>query len=133
MTRTKKIILLVLAINFACVCACVFWYVFGRAVLNVADSNREPTREEWARSDKMWSGKYRVGDQAEMALGKWHTDSNKYGCNWRVSWEGYDNASASKGLHTIEAGQGKSVVLTAEADWFETEGCGTWEYDDIQD
>lgn len=132
MTRTKKIILLVLAINFACVCACVFWYVFGTAVLNVADSNREPTREEWARSDKMWSGKYRVGDQAEMALGKWHTDSNKYGCFWRVSGmteQGYSD--------NIESGSGKEVTLRSDnvvsAEYFETEGCGTWEYDDIQD
>ena len=130
MTQTKKIILLVLAISFACVCACVFWYVFGTAVLNVADSNREPTREEWARSDKMWSGKYRVGDQAEMALGKWHTDSNKYGCSWRIfSYDVLDYPHET----TIEAGQGKTVTLTGEADYFETEGCGTWEYDDIQD
>ena len=123
MSKTWKLILVICAmvlVFFCCVPICYFYYLSI-----TSEVTREPTREEWASAPK-GDGVYRVGNQREMTLGRWVRTSNKYGCEWKTSWDGNERESASRGLHTIEAGSGKTVLIDADVDYFETRGCGTW-------
>ncbi len=118
MTRTQKVVLLIVAISLACMFACGFWYFFGEYILPEFYTDREPTREEWASAPR-GDGKYRIGNQAEMTLGRWYTDSNKYGCSWKIYQSGAPTVK--------ERGSGKTVMITnVHMGYFETEGCGTW-------
>ena len=124
MSRTWKVVLIILAFSIVCVmAACAFLFV-GVPILGETNT-REPTREEWAKSPR-GDGKYRIGNQAEMALGEWRTESNKYGCKWsRI--QGFSTSSSI----TIENGYGDKIVkLDGRAQFFETRGCGTWYYQD---
>ena len=127
MSRTWKVVLIILAFSIVCVmAACAFLFVWF-PILGETNT-REPTREEWAQSDK-GDGRYLVGDDKEMAHGRWTHTSNKYGCSWHVSGmteQGYKD--------NIESGRGKEVTLrddmVVSARVFETSGCGTWHYQD---
>ena len=121
MSRTWKIILIVLAFNTVCVlvaCAVLlFWFPVFRVVTDFA--GREPTREEWAQSPK-GDGTYLIGDKLEMSTGIWHTASDKYGCKWRI-------CSTRKCSRFINSGSERTVNVRGYPNYyFKTEGCGTW-------
>ena len=121
MNRTQKVVLIIIAITVVCMVCGVVGYIGYFLLFNTSSSevNREPSREEWALAPR-GDGKYRIGNQREMALGRWYTDSNKYGCIWSRG-----NTFGSQWL-IVEKGSSKTVMLTGQAEYFKSEGCGTW-------
>lgn len=124
MSRTWKIVLLILAFNVVCVLAvCAVLFVWLPALSTT--STREPTREEWAQSPR-GDGTYVIGNTAEMALGTWHTDSNKYGCKWGIYF-----GKPGGSFPAVKRGSEKTVSVRGFSHhYFKTEGCGTWYYQD---
>ena len=128
MNRTQKVILLIIAIIIAFFIGVGLTCIVLSGPIEVTDliggssgPSVEPSREEWALASR-GDGKYRIGNQREMALGRWYTDSNKYGCSWEI---------LSRFGDVIERGSGKTVMISGDTydgsqEWFETKGCGTW-------
>ena len=133
MNRTQKAILLIIAIIIAFFIGAGLTYIALIGPVELTDllgepsgQSVEPSREDWAKAPR-GDGLYRVGNQAEMALGRWYTDSNKYGCVWtRYLGKPPEYGMGSGNAVPLENGSSKTVMLTSDTDYFRSRGCGTW-------